>query len=99
MIPYGKQEVTEADIDAVNEILRSDLLTQGPTVPKFEKKICDYTNTKYGIATNSATSALHIACLALGVGKNDYLWTTPITFVATANCGLYKVRPNFRTAT
>ena len=89
MIPYGKQEITEADINAVNEILRSYFLTQGPILPKFEKKVCDFTNSKYGIATNSATSALHLSCLALGLGNGDYLWTSPITFVASANCGLY----------
>ena len=89
MIPYGRQEITRIDIDAVNEILKSDFLTQGPMVPEFEKKVCDYTKSKYGIATNSATSALHIACLSLGLEQGDHIWTTPITFVATANCGLY----------
>ena len=89
MIPYGKQDITSADINAVVESLKLDFITQGDVVPRFEKSVCDYTNAKYGIATNSATSALHIACLALGLKKGDYLWTTPITFVATANCGLY----------
>ena len=89
MIPYGKQDITSADINAVVESLKLDFITQGDVVPRFEKSVCDYTNAKYGIATNSATSALHIACLALGLKKGDYLWTTPISFVATANCGLY----------
>jgi len=89
MIPYGTQEVTQKDIDSVNEVLTSGFLTQGQAVPKFEKMVCNYTNTKYGIATNSATSALHIACLALGLVEGDWLWTSPITFVASANCGLY----------
>jgi UDP-4-amino-4,6-dideoxy-N-acetyl-beta-L-altrosamine transaminase len=89
MIPYGRQEIVQSDIDAVIEVLRSDFLTQGETVPLFEKKICNYTGAKYGVAVNSATSALHLACLALGLGKGDWLWTSPITFVASANCGLY----------
>jgi UDP-4-amino-4,6-dideoxy-N-acetyl-beta-L-altrosamine transaminase len=89
MIPYGHQDISEEDIEAVVDVLRSDYLTQGPAVPKFEQAICDYTGAKYGVAVNSGTSALHIACLALGLGKGDWLWTTPITFVASANCGLY----------
>jgi len=89
MIPYGTQEITQQDIDSVNEVLTSDFLTQGQSVPKFEKTVCNYTNAKHGIATNSATSALHIACLALGLEEGDWLWTSPITFVASANCGLY----------
>jgi UDP-4-amino-4,6-dideoxy-N-acetyl-beta-L-altrosamine transaminase len=89
MIPYGRQEIVQSDIDAVVNILQSDFLTQGPTVPLFEKKLCDYTGVKYGIAVNSGTSALHLACLALGLEKGDWLWTSPITFVASANCGLY----------
>ena len=89
MIPYGHQDISEEDIEAVVEVLRSDYLTQGPAVPVFEQVICDYTEAKYGVAVNSGTSALHIACLALGLGKGDWLWTTPITFVASANCGLY----------
>jgi UDP-4-amino-4,6-dideoxy-N-acetyl-beta-L-altrosamine transaminase len=89
MIPYGHQDISEEDIEAVVEVLRSDYLTQGPAVPVFEQAICDYTEAKYGVAVNSGTSALHIACLALGLGKGDWLWTTPITFVASANCGLY----------
>ncbi len=89
MIPYGKQEITQQDIDAVENVLKSDFLTQGPQVPLFEKAIKDAVHAEYGLAVNSATSALHIACLALGVGKGDVVWTTPITFVASANCALY----------
>jgi UDP-4-amino-4,6-dideoxy-N-acetyl-beta-L-altrosamine transaminase len=89
MIPYGKQEITQQDIDAVVDVLKSDFLTQGPQVPLFEKAIKDAVNAEYTFAVNSATSALHIACLALGVGKGDVVWTTPITFVASANCALY----------
>jgi UDP-4-amino-4,6-dideoxy-N-acetyl-beta-L-altrosamine transaminase len=89
MIPYGRQEITQQDIDAVVDVLKSDFLTQGPQVPFFEKAIKDAVNAEYALAVNSATSALHIACLALGVGKGDVVWTTPITFVASANCALY----------
>ena len=88
-IPYGRQDINQADIDAVVAVLRSDFLTQGPAVPSFENAVADYCGAKYGVAVNSATSALHIACLALGVGKGDSVWTTPITFVASANCALY----------
>lgn len=89
MIPYGRQEITQADIDTVVEVLRSDFLTQGPMVPRFEKTMADYCGAQHAVAVNSATSALHIACLALGLGPGDRLWTSPITFVASANCGLY----------
>ncbi|MDP2851900.1 MAG: UDP-4-amino-4,6-dideoxy-N-acetyl-beta-L-altrosamine transaminase [Gallionella sp.] len=89
MIPYGRQEITQADIDAVVEVLRSDFLTQGPTVPEFEKSAAAYCGAQQAVAVNSATSALHIACLALDLGPGDWLWTSPITFVASANCGLY----------
>jgi UDP-4-amino-4,6-dideoxy-N-acetyl-beta-L-altrosamine transaminase len=89
MIPYGKQEITQADIDAVVEVLKSDFLTQGPMVPKFEQAVAGHVGAKHALAVNSATSALHIACLALGLGKGDVLWTSPVTFVASANCGLY----------
>jgi len=89
MIPYGKQDITQADIDSVVGVLKSKFLTQGPQVPLFEKIVAEYCHSKYGVAVNSATSALHIACLALGLGKDDYLWTSPNTFVASANCGLY----------
>ena len=88
-IPYGRQDINEDDIKAVVEILRSDFITQGSAVPTFENKLCDYTGAKYAIAVNSCTSALHIACLALGLGSGDVLWTSPITFVASANCALY----------
>ena len=89
MIPYGKQDINQADIEAVIAVLKSDFLTQGPQVPLFEKNISNYCDAQYGVAVNSATSALHIACLALGLGKGDWLWTSPNSFVASANCGLY----------
>lgn len=89
MIPYGRQEITREDIDAVVEVLQSDFLTQGPQVPAFEQALCQYSGATHAVAVNSATSALHVACLALGLGPGDRLWTTPITFVASANCGLY----------
>lgn len=89
MIPYGRQDINQADIDAVSEVLRSDFLTQGPVVPAFEKAVASYCDAAHAVAVNSATSALHIACLALGVGQGDRVWTTPITFVASANCALY----------
>lgn len=89
MIPYGRQDITQSDIDAVVEVLESDFLTQGPAVPEFEQIVAEYCGAKYAVATNSATSALHIACLALGLTEGDWLWTSPITFVASANCGLY----------
>ncbi|MBB1433488.1 UDP-4-amino-4,6-dideoxy-N-acetyl-beta-L-altrosamine transaminase [Pseudoalteromonas sp. SG43-6] len=89
MIPYGKQSIDQADIDAVLNVLQSDWLTQGPKVPAFEAGIASYCKVKHGIAVNSATSALHIACLALGVGENDIVWTSPISFVASSNCALY----------
>lgn len=89
MIPYGKQEISQQDIDAVINVLQSDFLTQGPQVPAFEKSLTDFTGAKHALAVNSATSALHIACLALGLGEGDLLWTTPVTFVASSNCGLY----------
>lgn len=89
MIPYGRQDISEADIQAVVDVLRSDYLTQGPAVPAFEKSLADYCGVQHAVAVNSATSALHIACLSLDVGKGDLVWTTPITFVASANCALY----------
>lgn len=89
MIPYGRQEITDADVQAVTEVLRSDFLTQGPVVPAFEMAVARYTGVKYAVAVNSATSALHVACLALGLKAGDALWTSPITFVASANCALY----------
>ena len=89
VIPYGRQDISQADIDSVTEILKSDFLTQGPQVPLFEKIVSDYCGAEYGVAVNSATSALHIACLALRLGRGDWLWTSPNSFVASANCGLY----------
>ncbi|MBU0620453.1 MAG: UDP-4-amino-4,6-dideoxy-N-acetyl-beta-L-altrosamine transaminase [Gammaproteobacteria bacterium] len=89
MIPYGRQNISEADIQAVVDVLRSDYLTQGPAVPDFEKAVAEYCGASHAVAVNSATSALHIACLALGVGKGDVVWTSPVTFVASANCALY----------
>lgn len=89
MIPYGRQDISQADIDAVVEVLRSDFLTQGPAIPRFEQAVATHVGARYAVAVNSATSALHIACLALGVGPGDRLWTVPNTFVASANCGRY----------
>jgi UDP-4-amino-4,6-dideoxy-N-acetyl-beta-L-altrosamine transaminase len=89
MIPYGKQDINQSDIDTGIDVLKSDFLTQGPKVPAFEKVVAEHVGSKHALATNSATSALHIACLALGLNQGDWLWTTPITFVASANCGLY----------
>jgi len=89
MIPYGRQDIRQEDIDAVVGVLRSDFLTQGPAVPRFEQAVAAYCGARHALAVNSATSALHIACLALGLGPGDWLWTSPITFVASANCGLY----------
>lgn len=89
MIPYGRQDITQADIDSVVEVLQSDFLTQGPMVPRFEQAVASHVGARHALALNSATSALHIACLALGMGPGDWLWTSPITFVASANCALY----------
>ena len=88
-IPYGRQEISEADIAAVVAVLRSDFLTQGPVVSQFERSVANYCGVQHAVAVNSATSALHIACLALGVGPGDCVWTSAITFVASANCALY----------
>ena len=88
-LPYGRQTITEADIAAVTDVLRSPCLTQGPIVPTFEQALAECVGARHGVAVNSATSALHIACLALGLGPGDRLWTTPISFVASANCGRY----------
>ena len=89
MIPYGRQDISQEDIDAVVDVLKSDFLTQGPKVPAFESALTSHTGAKYALAVNSATSALHIACMALELGEGDWLWTSPNTFVASANAGLY----------
>ncbi|KUM52411.1 UDP-4-amino-4,6-dideoxy-N-acetyl-beta-L-altrosamine transaminase [Rheinheimera sp. EpRS3] len=89
MIPYGRQHITQADIDAVTQVLQSDFLTQGPAVPAFEQRFCELTTAQQAVAVNSATSALHIACLALGVGPGSRVWTSPLSFVASANCARY----------
>ena len=89
MIPYGRQNISNDDIEAVVSVLRSDYLTQGPIVPKFEDDISQYTGASYAVAVNSGTSALHVACLSLGLAENEWLWTSSISFVASANCGLY----------
>jgi UDP-4-amino-4,6-dideoxy-N-acetyl-beta-L-altrosamine transaminase len=89
MIPYGRQSISEDDIEAVVAVLRSDWLTQGPAVPRFERAVADYTGAKHALAMNSATSALHVACLALGAGPGTRVWTSPISFVASSNCARY----------
>lgn len=89
VIPYGKQNINQDDIEAVIDVMRSDFLTQGPQVPRFEAAVLEQVQAEYAVAVNSATSALHIACMALGLGSGDWLWTTPNTFVASANAGLY----------
>ncbi|MEH2199670.1 UDP-4-amino-4,6-dideoxy-N-acetyl-beta-L-altrosamine transaminase [Nostoc sp.] len=88
-IPYGRQDISQEDIDAVIEVLRSDSITQGPAIERFEQAVANYCGAKYAVAVSSATAALHIACLATGLGQGDILWTSPNTFVASANCGLY----------
>ncbi len=88
-IPYGRQNINQQDINAVAEVLRSDWLTQGPAIERFEQSVAEYCGVKYAVAVSSATAALHIACLAAGLGAGDILWTSPNTFVASANCGLY----------
>ena len=96
MIPYARQYISNQDINFVKKILKSEYLTSGPTVIKFEEKVADYCNAKFAVATNSATSALHIACLSLDLKKGDYVWTTPVSFVASSNCVLYqKGKPVF----
>ena len=89
MIPYARQYISNKDINFVKKILKSEYLTSGPITIKFEKKVAEYCNIKFAVATNSATSALHIACLCLGLKKGDYVWTSPISFVASSNCALY----------
>lgn len=89
MIPYGRQDIQQVDIDAILDVLRSDFLTQGPCIPAFETKLAAHVGARHAVAVNSATSALHMACLALGLGAGDLLWTSPITFVASANVALF----------
>ncbi|ATX76606.1 DegT/DnrJ/EryC1/StrS family aminotransferase [Reinekea forsetii] len=89
IIHYGRQGTCDADIEAVIDVLKSNFLTQGPKVPEFEKASTSITGARHALAMNSATSALHAACLALGLGKGDILWTTPVTFVASANYSTY----------
>ena len=89
VIPYGHTRYFKKDIESVVNILKSDYITQGPTTIKFENRVADYCRVKYAHSTNSATSALHVACLSLGVGKGDLVWTSPISFVASSNCALY----------
>ena len=88
MIPYGKQEITDYDIEKVVQTLRSDFITQGPIIPKFEDRLCKSARASHATVVNGATSALHIACLALNVSKGDLVWTVPNTFVASSNCAL-----------
>ena len=83
MIPYGRQDISQEDIDAIVDVLKSDFLTQGPKVPAFEGALTSHTGAKYALAVNSATSALHISCMALGLGEGDWLWASPITFVVS----------------
>ena len=89
LIPYGRQDISKSDLKAVQDVLKSDFLTTGPQVPKFERLFSNYVKADYATAVNSATSGLHIACMALGLTKGDLLWTSAISFVASANCGLY----------
>ena len=89
IIPYGRQDITEDDIEAVTKVLKSDFLTQSSKLPEFENGICDYTKAKYAIGVNSGTSALHLACRAVGLGEGDILWTSAITYASSANCGLF----------
>ena len=89
MIPYGKQNINQEDIAAVLKVMESDYLTQGPITPKFEVELSNYCGAKHAVAVVNATSALHLACLALEVGKGDIVWTSPISFVASANCAKY----------
>ncbi|WP_417258099.1 UDP-4-amino-4,6-dideoxy-N-acetyl-beta-L-altrosamine transaminase [Celeribacter sp.] len=88
-IPYGRQDITDEDVAAVVEVLQTDFLTQGPQVPAFEAAVAERVGAAHGVAMNSATSALHAACMALDLGPGDWLWTVPTTFVASSNCGLY----------
>ncbi|MFL6636159.1 MAG: UDP-4-amino-4,6-dideoxy-N-acetyl-beta-L-altrosamine transaminase [Massilia sp.] len=89
MIPYGRQSISDEDIASVERVLRSDWITQGPAITQFERSLADYTGARHGLAVSNATAGLHLACLALGVGKGDLVWTSPNTFLASANCALY----------
>ena len=89
LIPYGRHEITTDDISSVTEVLNSEFLTQGPVVQHFEDALTLYCKVNHAVAVNSSTSALHMACLAIDIGPGDYVWTSPITFVASANCVLY----------
>ncbi|URR34923.1 UDP-4-amino-4,6-dideoxy-N-acetyl-beta-L-altrosamine transaminase [Thermosynechococcus sp. HN-54] len=89
IVPYGRQDITAADIAAVVEVLQSDWLTQGPKIPEFEAALANYCGAQYAVVVSSATAALHLACIAAGLKEGDRLWTSPITFVASANCGRY----------
>ena len=89
MIPYGRQDINQDDIDAVIEVLSSEFITQGPLGPLFEKTVAKYCGSQFAVATSSASAALHVACLALDLGPGDWLWTSPNTFVSSANCGRY----------
>ena len=88
-IPYGKQSISKEDIEAVTQVLNSDFITQGPEVPKFEQSITQYSGADFAVALNSATSALHVACMSLGIQSGDIVWTSPLSFVASANCVIY----------
>ena len=88
-LPYGKHHLTKRDIFSLFKVLKGPNLTQGDSVPTFEKSLSKIVNSKYAVAVNSATSALHLICLALNLKKNDWLWTSANTFVASANCGRY----------
>ena len=95
-IKYGRQDITESDIAAVVDVLKSDLLTQGPVVPLFEKAVCDFTNSKYAVAVSSCTAGLHLSSIVAGLDSNNEFLTSPISFVSTANAGLYQnSKPNF----
>ena len=91
VIPYGRQDISQADVDAMIEVLRSKWLTQGPTVPAFERAVAEKCGAAHAVTANSATSALHLACLALDVGPGDMVWTSPNTFVASASCARYAI--------
>ncbi len=88
-IPYGRQDISAEDVEAVVQVLRSDWITQGPAIARFEEAVAEYCGVRYAVAVTSATAALHLSCLAAGLGPGDRLWTSPNTFVASANCGLY----------